>query len=128
MPTVACVIGEGGSGGALALAVADRVLMQENAIYSVISPEGCAMILWRDREEKKKAAAAFKPDAFHCYELGVIDGIVSEPKGGAQEDPDAAAASLKQALTQALDELDGTSATELRRARRAKFRAMGVFA
>ena len=98
VPTVACVIGEGGSGGALALAVSDRVLMQENAIYSVITPEGCAMILWRDREEKKKAAAAFKPDAFHCYELGVVDGIVSEPRGGAQDDPDAAAASLAQAL------------------------------
>jgi acetyl-CoA carboxylase carboxyl transferase subunit alpha len=128
VPTVACVIGEGGSGGALALAVADRVLMQENAIYSVISPEGCAMILWRDREEKKKAAAAFKPDAFHCYELGVIDSIVSEPRGGAQEDPDAAAESLRQALSTALTELDGTPEEELRRARRAKFRAMGVFA
>ncbi len=128
VPTVACVIGEGGSGGALALAVADRVLMQENAIYSVISPEGCAMILWRDRDEKKKAAAAFKPDAFHCYQLGVVDGIVSEPKGGAQESPDVAAANLKQALEQALEELDGTPEAELRRARRAKFRAMGVFA
>ena len=127
VPTVACVIGEGGSGGALALAVADRVLMQENAIYSVISPEGCAMILWRDRDEKKKAAAAFKPDAFHCYELGVIDGIVSEPRGGAQEDPDAAAESLKNALSKALAELDGTAEGELRQARRAKFRAMGVF-
>jgi acetyl-CoA carboxylase carboxyl transferase subunit alpha len=128
VPTVACVIGEGGSGGALALAVADRVLMQENAIYSVISPEGCAMILWRNRDEKKKAAAAFKPDAFHCYELGVIDGIVSEPRGGAQEDPDGAAASLKEALAKALAELAGASEGELRRARRAKFRAMGVFA
>jgi acetyl-CoA carboxylase carboxyl transferase subunit alpha len=128
VPSVACVIGEGGSGGALALAVADRVLMQENAIYSVISPEGCAMILWRDREEKKKAAAAFRPDAFHCYELGVIDGIVSEPRGGAQKDPDAAAASLKLALVKALDEVQGTPAPELRRARRAKFRAMGVVA
>ncbi len=127
VPTVACVIGEGGSGGALALAVSDRVLMQENAIYSVITPEGCAMILWRDREEKKKAAAAFKPDAFHCYELGVVDGIVSEPRGGAQDDPDAAAAQLREALTGALAELDGTPPTELRRARRAKFRAMGVF-
>ncbi len=127
VPTVACVIGEGGSGGALALAVSDRVLMQENAIYSVITPEGCAMILWRDREEKKKAAAAFKPDAFHCYELGVVDGIVSEPRGGAQDDPDAAAASLRQALVGALSELEGASSTELRRARRAKFRAMGVF-
>jgi acetyl-CoA carboxylase carboxyl transferase subunit alpha len=128
VPTVACVIGEGGSGGALAIAVADRVLMQENAIYSVISPEGCAMILWRDREEKKKAAAAFKPDAFHCYELGVIDGIVSEPHGGAQEDPETAAANLREALVDALTELDGTPENELRKARRAKFRAMGVFA
>jgi acetyl-CoA carboxylase carboxyl transferase subunit alpha len=127
VPTVACVIGEGGSGGALALAVSDRVLMQENAIYSVITPEGCAMILWRDREEKKKAAAAFKPDAFHCYELGVVDRIVSEPRGGAQDDPDAAAASLREALVAALAELEGASPVELRRARRAKFRAMGVF-
>ena len=86
------------------------------------------MILWRDPEEKKKAAAAFKPDAFHCFELGVIDGIVAEPHGGAHEDPDEAAASLKQAVVQALDELDGTRPAELRRARRAKFRAMGVFA
>jgi acetyl-CoA carboxylase carboxyl transferase subunit alpha len=128
VPSVACVIGEGGSGGALALAVADQVLMQEKAIYSVISPEGCAMILWRDRDEKKKAAAAFKPDAFHCLELGVIDGIVAEPRGGAQDDPDAAAASLKRALVEALAELDGSSPAELRRARRAKFRAMGVYA
>ena len=128
VPSVACVIGEGGSGGALALAVADQVLMQEKAIYSVISPEGCAMILWRDREEKKKAAAAFKPDAFHCLELGVIDGIVAEPRGGGQNDPDAAAASLKRALSEALDELQGSSPAELRRARRAKFRAMGVYA
>ena len=108
VPTVACVIGEGGSGGALALAVSDRVLMQENAIYSVITPEGCAMILWRDPEEKKKAAAAFKPDAFHCFELGVIDGIVAEPRGGAHEDPEGAAATLKQALLLALEELDET--------------------
>ena len=71
IPTVACIIGEGGSGGAVAIAVADRVLMQENAIYSVISPEGCAAILWRDPDQKQKAAAAFKPDAAHCYDLGV---------------------------------------------------------
>jgi acetyl-CoA carboxylase carboxyl transferase subunit alpha len=127
VPTVACVVGEGGSGGALALAVADRVLMQENAIYSVISPEGCAMILWRDIDEKKAAAAAFKPDAFHCYELGVIDGIVSEPKGGAQRNADAAAESLKRALVEAIGELDGMPAAERRAARRAKFRAMGVY-
>ena len=127
VPSVACVIGEGGSGGALALGIADRVLMQENAIYSVITPEGCAMILWRDRDEKKKAAAAFKPDAFHCFELGVVDAIVSEPRGGAQEDPDAAAESLRQALVEALSALEGTPPRELRRNRRAKFRAMGVY-
>jgi acetyl-CoA carboxylase carboxyl transferase subunit alpha len=127
VPTVACVIGEGGSGGALALGVADRVLMQENSIYSVISPEGCAMILWRDREEKKKAAAAFKLDAFHCYELGVVDGIVAEPRGGAHTDPDAAAASLRRSLLDSLQALEGTPPVELRRARRAKFRGMGVF-
>ncbi len=80
VPIVTCVIGEGGSGGAIAIALADRVLMQEHAIYSVISPEGCAMILWRDAGEAKKAAAAFKPDAAHCLELGVIDGIVPEPR------------------------------------------------
>ncbi len=80
VPTVSCIIGEGGSGGAVAIAVADRVLMQENAIYSVISPEGCAAILWRDAGEAKKAAAAFKPDAVHCLELGVIDGVVPEPQ------------------------------------------------
>jgi acetyl-CoA carboxylase carboxyl transferase subunit alpha len=127
VPSVACVIGEGGSGGALALGVADRVLMQENAIYSVITPEGCAMILWRDREEKKKAAAAFKPDAFHCYELGVVDAIVSEPHGGAQADPDAAAELLRRALIDSLAALEEAPPTELRRARRAKFRAMGVY-
>jgi len=128
VPTVACIIGEGGSGGAVALAVADRVLMQENAIYSVISPEGCAAILWRDAGEARKAAAAFKPDAAHCLELGVIDGIVAEPDGGAHADPDEAARLLGEALREALDDLDGTPADELRRRRRRKFRSLGVFA
>ena len=126
VPTVSVVIGEGGSGGAVALALADRVLMQENAIYSVISPEGCAAILWRDASQAKKAASAFKPDAAHCLELGVIDGIVPEPEGGAHTDPDAAAALLREALVSHLHELDGIPPAELRRARRAKFRAMGV--
>ena len=98
VPTVTCVIGEGGSGGAVAIAVADRVLMQENAIYSVISPEGCAAILWRDAGEAKKAAAAFKPDARHCLELGVVDGIVPEPPGGAHTDHDEAARLLGESL------------------------------
>jgi acetyl-CoA carboxylase carboxyl transferase subunit alpha len=128
IPTVACIIGEGGSGGAVAIAVSDRVLMQENAIYSVITPEGCAAILWRDAGEAKKAAAAFKPDALHCLDLGVIDGIVAEPPGGAQTDYDVAARFLKAALVEALDELDETPGEELRRRRRAKFRGMGVFA
>jgi acetyl-CoA carboxylase carboxyl transferase subunit alpha len=128
VPTVACVIGEGGSGGAIAIALADRVLMMEHAIYSVISPEGCAMILWRDAGEKRKAAAAFKLDAAHCLELGVIDGIVREPEGGAQEDPDAAARILGEALRDALDDLVDVPGEELRHRRRAKFRSLGVFA
>jgi acetyl-CoA carboxylase carboxyl transferase subunit alpha len=128
VPTVACVIGEGGSGGAIATALADRVLMQENAIYTVISPEGCAAILWRDAGEAKKAAAAFKPDAVHCLELGVIDGIVPEPEGGAHTDPDEAARLLGEALGEVLDELDSVSADDLKHRRRAKFRSLGVFA
>jgi len=104
------------------------VLMQENAIYSVITPEGCAAILWRDASAAKKAAAAFKPDAVHCLELGVIDAIVQEPEGGAQTDHDAAATLLGEALAAALEELDGVPSDELRRRRRAKFRAIGVFA
>ncbi len=128
VPTVACIIGEGGSGGAVAIALADRVLMQENAIYSVISPEGCAAILWRDASQARKAAAAFKPDAVHCLELGVIDGIVPEPPGGAHADPDGAARLLAEALALALDDVAGIPPDELRRARRAKFRRMGVLA
>jgi acetyl-CoA carboxylase carboxyl transferase subunit alpha len=128
VPTVACIIGEGGSGGAVAIAVADRVLMQENAIYSVITPEGCAAILWRDAGEAKKAAAAFKPDAIHCLDLGVVDGVVPEPEGGAQTDHAAAAVLLEAALAEALAELEDVPGDELRRRRRAKFRGMGVFA
>ncbi len=128
IPTVSCIIGEGGSGGAIALAVADRVLMQEHAIYSVISPEGCAAILWRDAGEARKAAAAFKPDAKHCLELGVIDVVVAEPEGGAHTDHEEAARLLGEALREALDDLDGVPADELRRGRRRKFRSLGVFA
>jgi acetyl-CoA carboxylase carboxyl transferase alpha subunit len=128
VPIVTVVIGEGGSGGAIAIAVGDRVLMQENSIYSVISPEGCAAILWRDASEAKKAAAAFKPDAAHCLELGVIDGIVPEPEGGAHTDPDEAARLLGASVREALEDLDGLPVDELSRRRRARFRSIGVFA
>jgi acetyl-CoA carboxylase carboxyl transferase subunit alpha len=127
VPVVTCIIGEGGSGGAIAIAAADRVLMQQNAIYSVISPEGCAAILWRDASQARKAAEAFKPDAAHCLELGVIDAIVAEPEGGAHEDPDEAARFLGEELRETLAELDGVPGDELRRRRRAKFRSLGVY-
>ncbi len=128
VPIVACVIGEGGSGGAIATALADRVLMQENAIYTVISPEGCAAILWRDSTQAPKAAAAFKPDAVHCLELGVVDTIVPEPPGGAHANYDQAAALLAESLREAFGDLEGMSSEDLRRRRREKFRAMGVYA
>ena len=129
IPTVACVIGEGGSGGAIAIAVADRVLMQENAIYSVISPEGCAAILWRDAGEARKAAAAFKPDAAHCLELGVVDAVVPEPGGGrAHATPTRRRDSSRRRFSPPSREIDSLEPEERRRARRAKYRAMGVLA
>lgn len=127
VPTVACIIGEGGSGGAIAIALADRVLMQQNAMYSVISPEGCAMILWRDGAEKMKAAAALKPDALHCHELGVIDVIVPEPEGGAHTDHDESAALLGEVIKNAFDELIGVPGEDLRRRRRDRFRSLGIY-
>jgi acetyl-CoA carboxylase carboxyl transferase subunit alpha len=127
VPSIACIIGEGGSGGAVAIAVADRVLMQENSIYSVISPEGCAAILWRDAGEAKKAAAAFKPDAVHCLELGVVDAVVSEPPGGAHTDHDEAARLLAASLGEALGAVESQDSRERRSVRHRKFRGMGVF-
>jgi acetyl-CoA carboxylase carboxyl transferase subunit alpha len=124
-PIVTCVIGEGGSGGAIATALADRVLMQENAIYTVISPEGCAAILWRDAGEARKAAAAFKPDAAHCLELGVIDAVVPEPEPGAHADYDEAARLLGDALAESLEIFEGVSGEDLRRQRRVRFRTIG---
>jgi acetyl-CoA carboxylase carboxyl transferase subunit alpha len=103
VPVICTVIGEGGSGGALAIAVGDRILMQENAIYSVISPEGCAAILWKDAGQAKKAAYAFRPVARACLDLGVIDQIVPEPPGGAHKDHDRAARLLDDALRAALE-------------------------
>jgi acetyl-CoA carboxylase carboxyl transferase subunit alpha len=128
VPIVACVIGEGGSGGAIAIALADRVLMQENAMYSVISPEGCAAILWRDGAEKVKAAAALKPDAANCLELGVVDAVVPEPEGGAHASWDEAARLLGEALQSSLEDLEDIPGEDLRRTRRARFRSLGVFA
>lgn len=125
VPIVAVVIGEGGSGGALALGVADRVLMMENAIYSVISPEGCASILWKDATQAPKAAAALKLTAPHLLELGVIDGIVKEPLGGAHANHDAAAQALKDAIVEAFSELADLSVEELVEARYQKFARMG---
>jgi acetyl-CoA carboxylase carboxyl transferase subunit alpha len=127
VPTVACVIGEGGSGGALAIGVADRVLMLEHAIYSVISPEGCATILWRDVNQRKKAAAAFKPTARFSYELGVVDTVVAEPSGGAHRDHERAARLLGDAITVELDAIEAEPVELRRAARRAKFRRMGVW-
>jgi acetyl-CoA carboxylase carboxyl transferase subunit alpha len=101
--------------------------MQENAIYSVISPEGCAAILWRDAGEAKKAAAAFKPDAAHCLEFGVVDAIVAEPPVGAHADHDEAARLLAASLGEALGTVEGLDADDRRRARHRKFRGMGVF-
>ena len=124
---VAVVLGEGGSGGALAMAVADRVLMFENAIYSVISPEGCAAILWRDASQRERAAESLKLTAQDLFSLGVIDEILPEPPGGAHSDPDAAAAVLAGALRRHLGELSHLRPEKLVRRRAEKYQKMGKF-
>ncbi|HET7226773.1 MAG TPA: acetyl-CoA carboxylase carboxyltransferase subunit alpha [Candidatus Eisenbacteria bacterium] len=127
IPTIAVILGEGGSGGAIALAVSDVVLMFENAIYSVISPEGCAAILWRDGKKAPQAAEALKLTADDLVRLGVVDGVLPEPLGGAHRDPDAAASALRAALLQRLAELTPLD-PDVRAGRRLeKFRRMGVF-
>jgi acetyl-CoA carboxylase carboxyl transferase subunit alpha len=126
-PVIAVVIGEGGSGGALAMGVANVVLMMENSIYSVISPESCSTIIYRDRARAEQAAAALKLTAPDLLELGLIDGIVPEPPGGAQEDYEAAAESLRHQLLVSLDNLAYLSPAELVEHRYAKFRKMGNF-
>lgn len=126
VPLISVVIGEGGSGGAIALAAADHVMMLEHAVYSVISPEGCASILWRDGEQAKAAAQAMKLTAEDLKELGVIDRIVAEPLGGAHRAPGEAVAAVGDAIEEvlgALSELDGDA---LRLARREKFLRMGA--
>ncbi len=127
VPIVVNITGEGGSGGALAIAVGDRVHMLENAIYSVISPEGCASILWRDSSKADRAAAAMKITAPDLLELGVIDAIVPEPPGGAHENPEQAARLLDPVLERALAELAEVPTAELLERRYRKFRAMGQF-
>ena len=127
VPIVTVVIGEGGSGGALAIAVADRVLMFEHSVYSVISPEGCASILWRDGKQGSKAAEALRLAAPDLAALEIVDAVLPEPVGGAHRDPSAAAATLKAALIQNLDQLSGVSGAELVKRRAARFRRLGVF-
>ncbi|MBN2507163.1 MAG: acetyl-CoA carboxylase carboxyltransferase subunit alpha [Verrucomicrobia bacterium] len=128
VPVIAVVIGEGGSGGALGIGVADRVLILENAYYSVISPEGCAAILWKERSAAAKAAEALRITAQHLLELGLADEIVPEPMGGAHHDPAAMAATLKDHLARNLEALLAIPAEERLRLRYAKYRAQGHFA
>ena len=127
VPIIVAVIGEGGSGGALGIGVGDRVLVMENAYYSVISPEGCAAILWKDRAKAPEAAQALKLTARDLLEMNLIDEEVPEPLGGAHRDPAAAAQNLKQALRKYLQELALLKPKELLAGRREKFRRMGLF-
>jgi acetyl-CoA carboxylase carboxyl transferase subunit alpha len=125
VPIIVIVCGEGGSGGALGIAIGDRVLMQEHSVYSVIPPEGCAAILWRDANKKIEAATALKITAPDMLQLGLIDGIVPEPPGGAHNDYETASALVGQALTAALDEVSLLTVPERLEARYDKFRRMG---
>ena len=127
VPIVATVIGEGGSGGALGLGVANRVYMMENSVYSVISPESCAAIIYRDAGKAEQAAAALNLTAPDLQRLGLVDGIVAEPEGGAQNDFDASAETLRATLQSALAELDRMTPEELVDDRYRKFRGMGSF-
>ncbi|HEY4158737.1 MAG TPA: acetyl-CoA carboxylase carboxyltransferase subunit alpha [Polyangiaceae bacterium] len=127
VPIVTCVIGEGGSGGALALGVANRVLVLEFSYYSVISPEGCAAILWKNGERAPEAAARLRITAPHLLELGVVDNVVEEPAGGAHQDHDEAAKRLDRALYTALGELTSLSREGLLEDRYRRFRKLGAF-
>jgi acetyl-CoA carboxylase carboxyl transferase subunit alpha len=127
VPIITIITGEGGSGGALAIAVSDRVLMMENAIYSVISPEGCASIMWRDSAKKELAAEALRITASDLTELGCVDEIVSEPPGGAHADHDGAAKLVDEALQKNLAQLKGLTAQQLVATRYEKFRKMALY-
>ena len=127
VPTISLVIGEGGSGGALALGVTDRIIMLEHSIYSVISPEGCAAILWRSAEHREKAAQALKLTSSNLLALGVADDIVAEPEGGAHADPNETARRVKAMLLKHLQELRGMDVEERRQARWAKYESIGAW-
>jgi acetyl-CoA carboxylase carboxyl transferase subunit alpha len=127
-PIIAVVIGEGGSGGALALGVADRVLMFENSVYSVISPEGCATILWKDSTQRERAAEALKLTSVDLTRLGLIDEVIPEPIGGAHFDPETAGESLRAALIKTLNELNKLRPEKLVKRRHDKYAAMGAYA
>jgi acetyl-CoA carboxylase carboxyl transferase subunit alpha len=126
VPVLCAVIGEGGSGGALAIGVGNRLLMLENSVYSVISPEGCAAILWRDRAEAPRAAEALRITAADCLRFGVADEVVPEPAGGAHREPEVAIDALGQALERHLGELEGLSPAALREDRYCRFRDLGA--
>lgn len=126
-PIIVFVIGEGGSGGALGIGVGDRICVLENAYYSVISPEGCAAILWKNRAKAPEAAAALKLTAKDLLQMGLIDEVVEEPVGGAHRDPEKVASSIKEVIKKYLKELSALSKEELLRQRYEKFRKMGVF-
>jgi acetyl-CoA carboxylase carboxyl transferase subunit alpha len=127
-PIIAVVIGEGGSGGALALGVADRVLMFENSVYSVISPEGCATILWKDSTQRERAAEALKLTSEDLTRLGLIDEVIPEPVGGAHFDPETAGQSLYTTLVKTLNELNKVRPEKLVKRRHDKYAAMGAYA
>jgi acetyl-CoA carboxylase carboxyl transferase subunit alpha len=126
-PILVIILGEGGSGGALAIALGDRILMMENAIYSVITPEGCASILWRDAGRNKEAAEALKMTAQDMRELHIVDGIIPEPLGGSHMDYQTTANNIKSAILENLEELKATPISELLDGRIKKFRDMGVY-
>lgn len=127
VPTIAAVIGEGGSGGAIAIGAADRILMLENSIYSVISPEGCAAILWNDRDKADDAARALRLSANHAKELGVVDEVVKEGGSGAHEDFETSAVNLKETISSHLKQLNGYERETLMSKRREKYRSIGSY-
>lgn len=127
MPVVSVVIGEGGSGGALAVGVGNRVLIQENAWYSVISPEGAASIIWKDATKAPLAAEALKLTAPDLLEMGIVEEVIAEPAGGAHLDMDGAARAVGEAVSRHLQELAGLNAEELLRQRHDRFRALGAY-